>query len=68
MDKFKYERKCPKCGGNTSDKWMKPACTGDMENIKRECLRCGYLWFEKTLDSNDDMWDEELDGLEPIYI
>jgi len=53
MKKFSRHTKCKKCGGlEASIRYVdKGYRHGD---IKRECRRCGYTWYERPLDAQSE--------------
>lgn len=65
MDKYDAKSRCPKCGGETYDKWeceveenaaVRAAGGGYLmfphpEQMERKCRRCAYVWHEAPLDA-----------------
>jgi len=45
---------CPKCGAMGAHTSFRKADTFIRESMVRTCVRCGYIWFEKPLDTNEE--------------
>lgn len=59
MNKYDAENSCNKCGCTvTKDKFGIIEKTGE-EAIRRECVRCGYVWLELPLDAEEDDNDSQ---------
>lgn len=58
---------CSKCGGNTFLKYI-PGSGMDIQptGLKRECMRCGFYEFIKTLDSKDDKYLADSESIDYI--
>ena len=62
LEKYRKNRTCPKCGGIPNDKYTSRADVAKQgfalsaiaeviaETIKRKCVNCHYIWYEKPLD------------------
>ena len=50
MKKYYSQRYCPKCGNEfVTDKYTNKG----FEAIQRTCDRCGYVWHERVLETNN---------------
>ncbi len=47
LPKYNPNRKCAKCGYAARTDLSRP------DRIRRTCGRCGYVWFERTLDAEE---------------
>jgi hypothetical protein len=63
MKKYKVNSSCSKCGDDkASTKYgefsfphpTKPGFSLFKMRIERKCSRCGFVWYELPLDSNED--------------
>jgi predicted nucleic-acid-binding Zn-ribbon protein len=56
---YRPDARCPKCGhGKTRTAYCRGTgagecvdAVGDTEHLHRECKRCLYAWYERTLDA-----------------
>ena len=48
MEIYNSENKCPKCLGKASVEYEHRGFRRG--ELKRVCLTCGYVWYEKGLD------------------
>lgn len=51
MEKYNEGNRCSKCGAVATTKFVKSIGI-DIEptGLRRACIRCGYKWFEESLD------------------
>jgi len=47
MDKYILDMPCPKCGGTLDTKYI------ERFGMRRQCMRCGYVMFQKPLDTEE---------------
>ena len=48
MAKFSEDSKCPKCGGQARTLYDEAT-----DRLRRDCLCCGYIWYESPLDRRE---------------
>lgn len=54
MEKYNREGLCPKCGSILVEtKYERDHSTMKYGDIRRTCMCCGYIWYEKPLDTSD---------------